>query len=372
MKLTTTRNLIAKTLRFETKCNICLELTLQTIANLTRSCKLAFLTLEWRSIWTDINRKSWRLELDCRQSLWRIAGCDRVTNACLAETSKSYNIARNCHIGFLAAKTAVSKETINLAFDCRTVDFHNCDIFVLFELATENLANCIFAKITVGGKCGHKQLCALRRIRVNIWLWNLVNNCVKDSMQVIIELRGCASLSVARNRVVDWILELLFACCELEEKVGNFVFNFTETCGRLINLVYDDNWLQIHLKRLLQDKLRLWHWTFLSIDYQNDTVRHVERTFHLARKVGVAWRIDNVDFITVVINRGLFCGNGNTAFMFLIARVHNERLTHFRLVVTESVALLQKRIHQGSFTVVDVRNNRDVAKLTFILHIALL
>jgi hypothetical protein len=54
--------------------------------------------------------------------------------------------------------------------------------------------------------------------------------------------------------------------------------------------------------------------------------------------------------------------------MLLITAVHNELLTHFSLVVTEGIALLQEPINKRRLSVVDVRNNGDVANKFVVYH----
>ncbi len=54
--------------------------------------------------------------------------------------------------------------------------------------------------------------------------------------------------------------------------------------------------------------------------------------------------------------------------MFLVATVHNEGLVHFGLVGAESVTLLQKAIKKRRLSVVDVRNNSNVANLFWVFH----
>ena len=86
----------------------------------------------------------------------------------------------------------------------------------------------------------------------------------------------------------------------------------------------------------------------------------------------MAWGINDIDLVAVMINRGLLCCDRDTALMLLITRVHNERLAHLSLVLTESIALLQKSVNKRRLPVVDVRDNCYISNLTFVVHNALL
>ena len=72
--------------------------------------------------------------------------------------------------------------------------------------------------------------------------------------------------------------------------------------------------------------------------------------------------INDVDVGAFVFHSAVFSQNRNTAFTFQITTVHHTFLDF--LIGTESAGSAQKLIHQGCLTVVDVRNNRDIANST--------
>jgi hypothetical protein len=75
----------------------------------------------------------------------------------------------------------------------------------------------------------------------------------------------------------------------------------------------------------------------------------------------VPGRVDDVDFVAVVVDRDGLGANSNPPLPLQVARIQNGGLLHFRLVVAESVGLLKQAIYEGSLAVVDVRNDGDVA-----------
>ena len=76
----------------------------------------------------------------------------------------------------------ISIQTINFAAYNFAVSLHYGNCFVFLKFATENFANCIFTQITIGRQCRYEQLCALRVIRINLWLRDFINNRIKDHM----------------------------------------------------------------------------------------------------------------------------------------------------------------------------------------------
>ena len=60
-------------------------------------------------------------------------------------------------------------------------------------------------------------------------------------MEIIVELGGFASPTVAGDGEVDWIIELRFISGKLEEEVGNFILYLFDASGWFINFINDNN-----------------------------------------------------------------------------------------------------------------------------------
>ena len=123
-------------------------------------------------------------------------------------------------------------------------------------------------------------------------------------------------------------------------------------------------------KSLLEDEFRLGHRAFLGVDDEQDAVSHVQGALDFAREIGVAWSVDDVDFVIFVVDGGLLRGDCDAALVLLVHGVHDESLGHLGLIVAESVRLLQKSVDEGRLAVVDVSNNSDVTNIIY--HIFLL
>ena len=80
------------------------------------------------------------------------------------------------------------------------------------------------------------------------------------------------------------------------------------------------------------------------------------------------WCIDDVDFIITVKNRRLFGGDGDTAFVLLIARIHDQFLAHLSLIVAKCARLFEQPINHGRLAVIDVGNNGNISNLASVLH----
>ena len=107
-----------------------------------------------------------------------------------------------------------------------------------------------------------------------------------------------------------------------------------------------------HLKRLLHDEAGLGHGAFGRVDEHENAVDHHHYALHLARKVGVTRRVDDVYFYAVVVNGRIFGENGYAPLALKSVGIHNPLVDV--LVIAEGVALLEHCVDKGGFAVVDV------------------
>ena len=99
----------------------------------------------------------------------------------------------------------------------------------------------------------------------------------------------------------------------------------------------------------------------MGIDDQKGSVHHFHDSFHFATEIGVARRIDDINPITVPLERGVFCANRNSFFALEVHRIHHPFLDF--LVGTKSTGLAQQLIDQCGLTVINVRNDGNVTNL---------
>ena len=113
-------------------------------------------------------------------------------------------------------------------------------------------------------------------------------------------------------------------------------------------------------KRLRDDEFRLRQRAFGGVDQHDDAIDHVEDAFDLAAEVGVARRIDDVDVRALPLDAGALRENGDAALALEVVGIHRP-LGHL-LVLAERAGLLQKLVDECRLAMVDVRDDRDVAK----------
>jgi len=153
-------------------------------------------------------------------------------------------------------------------------------------------------------------------------------------------------------------LQLVRIFGQLEEQVVDSLQRLLRLSVGAVDLVDHHDDAQPDLKRLAQHKSRLRHRTFRGVDQEKTSVRHVEHPLHLAAKVRVARRVDDVDGHIAVPDRRVL-GQDRDPFLTLqVVGVHNQGANV--LVVPERVTLLEQGVDERRLAVVDVRDDRDV------------
>ncbi len=94
----------------------------------------------------------------------------------------------------------------------------------------------------------------------------------------------------------DRKLRLLVAGAQFDEQVEDFVDHFLRARVFAIDLVDDDDRAQVEFERFAQHESRLRHHAFGGVDEQHDALHHLQHALDLAAEVGVAGRIDDIEF----------------------------------------------------------------------------
>ncbi len=158
-------------------------------------------------------------------------------------------------------------------------------------------------------------------------------------------------------------IELFFGGFQREHQIEDLFVHLVGTAVRLVDLVDDDDRLLTQREGLLEHEPRLRHRSLERIDEQQHAVGHVEHAFHLAAEIGVARRVDDIDFVPAIIDRYVLGENGDTPFAFEVVVVQNQLAGFF--VVSEKVALKNHLIDQRRLAVIDMGDNRNIA---YFLH----
>jgi hypothetical protein len=112
---------------------------------------------------------------------------------------------------------------------------------------------------------------------------------------------------------------------------------------------------------LFGHEARLRHWAIHCVNDQQNGVYHGHYTFNFTTEVGVPRGINDVDTVVIPFNRGVFREDGNPTLFLQIVGVHHAFLSFGTRV--ERTGLLQQLINQGSFTMVNVRDDGDVTQI---------
>ena len=128
-----------------------------------------------------------------------------------------------------------------------------------------------------------------------------------------------------------------------------------------VDLVDDGDGRQTSFQRFAQDETRLRQAAFGGIDQQHHAIHHLQHAFDLAAKVGVAGRVQDVDFHASIMYRGVLGHDGDAALALEIHRIHHAVADLF--VLAEGPGLAQHRVNQRGFAVIDVGNNRNISNV---------
>ena len=166
--------------------------------------------------------------------------------------------------------------------------------------------------------------------------------------------RALSSVGVDHRKV-----ELGFRRVEIDEQVEDLVEHFRRPRVRAIDLVDDDNRRKPARESFAQHEARLRQRPFRRVDEQHDTVHHRQRAFHFAAEIGMSRRVDDIDQEVVVVDGGVLGEDRDAALALELVAVHGA-LGH-ALVRTKRAALMEHRIDERGFAVIDVSDNGHVA-----------
>ena len=157
-------------------------------------------------------------------------------------------------------------------------------------------------------------------------------------------------------------IELRLGSAELVEQLERLVDN--PPCARpgAIDFVHDDDRLQAQRQRFSRDEACLRHRSVDGVDQQQHAVDHRQNALDLAAEVGVTRRVDDVDVRIAIFDRAVLGDDGDPAFALEVVAVHHP--LEDVLVRRERARLHQQLVDQGRLAMIDVGDDRDVAKLT--------
>ena len=189
---------------------------------------------------------------------------------------------------------------------------------------------------------------------------DILDDGLKQGLEIRAHFIGAVgSGALAAGAEDGGAVELLVRCIQVQQQLQHFVHYLVHPGIGLIHLVHRHDHLMTQLQCLLQHKTGLRHGAFSGIYQKDDAVDHFQDTLHLAAEVSVARGIHDIDFIVLVMDRGILCQNGDAALPLQIAGVHHP--LHGGLIFPVNTALLQHFIHQRGLAMVNMGNNRNIS-----------
>ena len=167
--------------------------------------------------------------------------------------------------------------------------------------------------------------------------------------------------AVTARGVKNREIQLLVIGIQRDKQVEHFIDHRVGTAVRAVDLVDHDNRTEPLLQRFAKHELCLRHRPFSGVGQQDHAVGHAKNAFHLAAKIGMAGRVDNVDARILPDNRGRFGKDGDSALFLEITRIHQP--FGDLLVVTKQACLFHDGIDKRCLAVIDMRDDGNIAKL---------
>ena len=169
----------------------------------------------------------------------------------------------------------------------------------------------------------------------------------------------------ARGSVHYRAVELAVVRAEVEEKFENFVHHFLGAGVGAIHFVDHYHRGQSERERVFENETRLRHGPLERIHEQHHAVYHFEYAFHFAAEIRVTRGIDDVYFIVLIVDGGVFRKYGYAALAFERVGIHYAFGRD--LPRAERSALFKHLIHERGLAVVDMGYYSYVSYL-FVYH----
>ena len=167
--------------------------------------------------------------------------------------------------------------------------------------------------------------------------------------------------AVTARGVQDREIKLLIIRIKRDKQIEHLVDDGIGSTIGPVDLVDHDDRTKPLFQRLAKNELGLRHRSLGGVGQQDHPISHIEYTFDLTAEIGVTRRVNDVDADILPDDRGRLGENGDAAFLFQITRIH-QPLGNF-LVIAEQTGLFHDRVDQGCLAMIDMGDDRDIAKL---------
>ena len=197
---------------------------------------------------------------------------------------------------------------------------------------------------------------------------DVLQNAIQQIGNVICRVAPVFAHPALLGRTIDnGEVQLVLCGIQIAHQVKHHFIHLLGSAVRLIHLVDDHYGLQTNLQCLLKYKARLRHRALKGIYQQEASVGHIQHTLHLAAKVAMARRVNDVYLSVLVVNTNVLREDGDSALTLQLVVIQHQFTC--LLVLAEKVTSQQHLVYQRSLTMVYVGNDCYVSNT---LHICLL
>ena len=292
---------------FHPERDIRIELSIEAIPQVTARDELAFLPRKGRIIHNEIHgdrRLGNLLELNGLRCFRR---AERVSDLKIRNAGDGNNRAdsRFFDLHFIQTLEFIKLADFGLYHAIRLMMIDNHHFIIHAKRSVIDLSDADPADILIIINCRDQHL--RRCIRISDGRRNVIDDRVQQRFQILplfIRIHGRDARSGrGKNKGA---VELLVIGAQIHQQLQHLINHFLRSGFRPVNLIDTNNHGMMQFHCLPQHKLRLRHRPLEGIYDQNDTIDHLEYTFHLTAKIGVPGRIDDVDFHILIIDCRIF------------------------------------------------------------------
>ena len=269
-----------------------------------------------------------------RQRLRFVDISDRLTNLETFDTDDGTNITRFDGSDLRTSQSFEDIQLLDFGFDHRAIAFAQHDVLTFAQFTPMHTSHRNTAYIFWIVQRSDQHLGGTLQ---GLGFRNIFNDSIQQGGDIFRRLLPIVWHPSLLGWTVDGReIELFFGRVQIEHQVENHLLYLVRAAVGFVHFVYDYNRFQSDLDRFLQYKTGLGHRTFKRIDQQQTAIGHVQDTFHLTTEVGVSRCVDDVDFVTLIINRYIFRQDGNPSLAFQVIAV--EELVRLGLSFAEKLS----------------------------------
>ena len=341
------------------QCHIVLELLVEAFPDLAARQELAVLTGEWRLVDLEGHAHGRFVDGQRGQGLFMVRVAERVRDAQLVDAAEHNDVAGRGTFRAYAFEAVESKKLEDAGAARRPVRCNDADGRIGLQCAPANAPDTENTDIRVVVQARHLQL--QRPVCIHIGVWDVLYDRFKKRGHIAAaDIRVITGVSFQGRRINNREIELLVGRAEPIEQVECLVDYPVGASAFAIDFVDDHDWHEPLRKRFLRDEAGLGHRAFDGVDEEEDAVDHREHAFHFATKIRVSRRVHNVDAIILPVDGRVLRQDSNASLAFEIAGVHDS--IGYVSTRAQGARLLQHPVDQGRFAMVNMSDDRNIAK----------